>query len=217
MQNILDEIENPISLTEKEIFTEIWLEPRKVLRFINDHKYDKYVYILLIIAGISRAFDRAVSNHTGDKISLIGIVLLCVIMGGLLGWISYYIYAALISWTGKWVEGKGDTTSILRIIAYAMIPAIFSLALLVPQLAIYGNELFKSDGDIISGGLIANFIFYGSMLMEAVLGIYTIIFMVVGISEVQKFSNGKALLNLFMPILVIAIPIVLIFLMVKGI
>ena len=71
MENILDEIEKPLSFTDKEIFTKIWTKPREVLRYIHDNKYDKYVTVLLVLAGISRAFDRAVMKDMGDKLSLI--------------------------------------------------------------------------------------------------------------------------------------------------
>jgi hypothetical protein len=180
--------EHPQALTDKEIFLNIWTSPRKVFKFINDNHYDKYVNGLLFFAGISRAFDRASLKNTGDNLSLWAILALCIIVGGLLGWISYYIYAALLGWTGKWINGQGDTKSILRIISYAMTPAIVALFFLIPQITIYGNEMFKSDGDIISAGVAANVFVYGSMILEFILGVWTMVFCIVGVSEVQKLS-----------------------------
>jgi len=122
MENILDEINQPKTYSDRDLFIKIWTEPREVFRFIHENKYEKYVGVLLILAGISRAFDRAVMRDMGDNYPLIAIIGLCIFMGGLLGRITYYIYSALISWTGKWLNGKGDTTSILRVISYAMTP-----------------------------------------------------------------------------------------------
>jgi hypothetical protein len=129
---------------------------------------------------------------------------------------SYYIYAALVSWTGKWLKGEGNTTSILRILSYAMLPSIVALVFLIPQIGIYGVEIFKEDGDITSAGWISNIFVYGSMFLEVVLGIWTLIFCVVGISEVQKLSIGKAILNLLLPILVFLVPILIIVLLFKA-
>ncbi|SMG53515.1 Yip1 family protein [Arenibacter troitsensis] len=215
MNSELTNTENQQDLTDKEIFMKIWTSPRKVFKFINDNHYDKYVNGLLFFAGISRAFDRASLKNMGDNMSLIAILGLCIIVGGLIGWISYYIYAALLNWTGKWINGQGDTKSILRIISYAMTPAIIALIFLIPQIGIYGNEMFKSDGDIISAGIIANVFVYGSMILEFILGIWTIVFCVVGVSEVQKLSIGKSILNLLLPLLVFAIPIIIIVLIIK--
>lgn len=210
MDNNFIEFEEYQNLTDKDIFTKIWTSPRKVFKFINDNHYDKYVNVLLFFAGISRAFDRASLKDMGDNMSLLAILAICIIAGGLLGWISYYIYAALLSWTGKWIKGQGDTKSILRIISYALTPTIITLIFLIPQIGIYGNEIFKSDGDIISAGLVGNILVYGSLLLEFILGVWTIVFFVVGVSEVQKLSIGKAILNLLLPILVFAIPLIII-------
>ena len=46
MEELLDELEEDIVLTDKEIFTSIWFEPRRVFKFINDNKYEKYVTII---------------------------------------------------------------------------------------------------------------------------------------------------------------------------
>jgi hypothetical protein len=216
MNSELINTENQQELSDKEIFMEIWTSPRKVFKFINDNHYDKYVNGLLFFAGISSAFDRASLKNSGDNLSLIAILALCIIVGGLLGWISYYIYAALLSWTGKWINGEGDTKSILRIISYAMTPAIIALIFLIPQIGIYRNEMFKSDGDISSAGIVANIFVYSSMILEFILGIWTIVFCVVGVSEVQKLSIGKSIVNLILPLLVFAIPIIIIVLIIKA-
>jgi hypothetical protein len=78
-------------------------------------------------------------------LTIIGI---SIAAGGLFGWISTYFYSGLISWTGKWLKGTADTSTILHVLAYAMIPSIISLIFLIPQFATYGVEVYKKDGDI---------------------------------------------------------------------
>lgn len=203
-------------LTDQEIFTTIWTSPRRVFKFINDNHYDKYNLILLSLAGLSRAFDRAVMKNLGDTMSLSGVIATCVIGGAVFGWISYYLYAALINWTGGWLNGKGNTKSIVTALAYGMLPLIVALALLIPQIVVYGNEMFKSDGDIISGGWLSNVIVYGSLALEFILAVISIVLTVVGISEVQKLSIGKSILNLVLPFFVVFVPIFLIILLAQG-
>ncbi|MET7030642.1 Yip1 family protein [Sediminicola luteus] len=198
-------------LSDKEIFTKIWTSPRMVFQNINERQYDKYVAILLIIAGIARAFDRAATKNLGDTLSLWVIIGGCIVLGGLLGWLSFYIYAALLSWTGKWIKGQGNTTSILRVLAYAFIPISLALLLMVPQIGIYGLEIFKSDGDTTSAGMLLNIFYYGALILELVLGIWAFVLCVVGVSEVQKLSIGNAVLNIFLPVLIIVVPIALLY------
>lgn len=132
---------------------------------------------------------------------------------GLFGWITYYIYSALISWTGSWMNGKGNTQSILRVFAYAFFPSIFILILLIPQIAIYGNELFKSDNDLYNLVSTESIVLYIILFVEFALGIWSLVLCVIGISEVQKLSIGKSILNLLLPaILFVFIILVLVFL-----
>ena len=210
IQSDFQEFENYDTLTDTEIFTKMWTEPRRVLKYINETKYENYFYIILFLAGVSGAFDRAAIKNMGENVSLLGIIAGCVLLGGFLGWLSYYIYAALLSWTGKWLDGKGNTDSIYRILAYAMFPSVVSLLFLVPQIAVYGIDLFRQDGDLVNAGVFGNIIFWGSLSLEIILGIFTLVFSVIGISEVQKISIGKSILNLLLPLIIIVGPILII-------
>ncbi|HMR88256.1 MAG TPA: Yip1 family protein [Saprospiraceae bacterium] len=216
MTNHFEEFEDQYSFTDEEIFTKIWTSPRKVFNFIHKTNHDKYLIILLFLSGVVRAFDRASLKNLGDTLSLWSIIAVCIIFGGLFGWITYYIYAGLVSWTGKWLDGKSTTKAILRILSYAMIPSVLSGIFLIPQLIIYENEIFKSDGDIWSADLVSNILFYGSLFFEFLLSIYSIALCVIGLSEVQSFSLGKAILNLLFPILIFIIPILVISILITN-
>jgi hypothetical protein len=205
----------PNFISDKKVFSGVLTSPRDVFNFIDTYKYQKYVSLLLILAGISRTFDRASSKNMGDNFSLWGVIAFCIIIGGVFGWLTYYIYSAMISWTGKWLDAKGNTDSILRVLAYALFPSILSLLFLIPQIAIYGNEMFKTDGDIFSEGTLSNIIVYGSMLLEFSLGIWSLILCVIGISEVQKLSIAKSILNIVLPAIVIMTPILIIVLIIQ--
>jgi hypothetical protein len=95
-----------------------------------------------------------------------------------------------------------------------MLPSAIALVFLIPQIIVYGNEVFKSEGNITSAGLLPNILVYGSMLFEFILGIWTIVFCVIGISEVQKLGIGKSILNLFLPVIVVVVPMLVIFLLI---
>jgi len=199
-----------IKLSDNEIFTKIWFKPRMVFKYINDNQYDKYVYVLLILAGIMKSFDRAADKNMGDNLSLIFVISICILLGGLLGWISYYIYTALISWTGKWLDGKGDTKSLLRMTSYAMIPAILALVFIILQVGLFGIELFQSGFDVSSYGLVSIVIYFITLIFEIILGLWSLVIFVIGLSEIQKLSIGKSILNMLLPVFIIIIPIALI-------
>ena len=196
--------------TGREIFTKIWIFPRKVFRFIQAKKYDEYVYILLILVGIVRGFDRAIEKNLGDNLSLGAVLGFSIIGGGLLGWISYYIYAALLSWTGKWIGGRADTRALLRVLAYGSIPSIVALIFFIPQIGIYGIDLFRENGDLIEGTLIENMAFWGAVFLEMILAIWTLVLIIIGTAEIQNMSIATAILNLLLPVIVIILPVLII-------
>ena len=117
--SVMNDVEQQENLSDKDIFAKIWTSPRRVFKYLHERNYDKYVTILLVLSGISRAFDQAATKNFGDKMSIWAILGICIIVGGLFGWLTYYIYAALLSWTGKWLKGEGNTNSILRMISHA--------------------------------------------------------------------------------------------------
>ncbi|WP_435522587.1 Yip1 family protein [Chryseobacterium indoltheticum] len=205
-----EEFEKYDALSDQDIFTKIWTEPRRVFKFINDTRYEKYLYFFMFLAGVASAFQRSSSKNMGDHSSLFLIVFGCVILGGALGWISYYIYAALLSWSGKWLNGVGNTSSIFRMMAYAMIPSILGLFFLFLQIAVYGIDYFTDFAGYLEKGMFINVVFWISFIIENLLSLATLIFMVIGLSEVQKFSIGKTIINLILPIAFIVVPIVLI-------
>ncbi|HYD91781.1 MAG TPA: Yip1 family protein, partial [Flavobacterium sp.] len=145
----LDEFEEYLDNREIErtLFVKIWSAPRTIFRFIHENKYEKYMWLLLILAGISNGFDRASRENMGDTGSLAKIVVISILVGGLLGWISYYIYSALVSWIGQLFKGKADVKAIVRVMAYGSVPSIAALVMLVPQMIVYGKEMFTSNPD----------------------------------------------------------------------
>ena len=55
------------------------------------------------------------------------------------------------------------------------------------------------------------------MIIEFSLGIWSLILCVIGISEVQKFTIGKSILNLMLPAVLIITPILIIVLIINAI
>ncbi len=206
----LENEQDKIAIIKKDIFIKIITSPREAFRFINDYKYDKHLYLLLCLGGIVRAFDRATSKNMGDNFSMLAIISICIISGGLFGWISYYIYASLMSWCGGWFNSRGNPQSILRILAYALFPSILGLIILIPQILIYGNEIFKSETGIDATDLINFSVFYALIFIEVALSVWSFILLIIGISEVQKLSIGKSIIIVFLPaVLIISFAIIL--------
>lgn len=200
-------------IEDNELFKTVLLDPKKAFKFIHKYRYENHLKPLLVLAGITSTFDRAVNNNSGDTMSLGGVIAMSLIIGGLLGWISYYIYSALISWTGRWLNGNAGTSDVLRIIAYANIPSILALIIMVFQIILVGNSYFQSTIYLDDYGTPITIVYYVLAIAQLGLGIWNVFLIVIGVAEVQQFGYGKAFLNVILPIIVIAVPIILIVLL----
>lgn len=198
------------TLSDKAIFTEIWIHPRRVFRFLDYHEYDKFLWPLLMLTGISRALSNAVSGNMGDDLPRLAGLGIVIVLGGLLGWLGIYIYASLIQLTGSWLGGKGITNDVLRALAYASIPVVVSMAPTLILLIICGSELFTSNIGAAQPGGFSIAATLSIRLPQAILGTWSFVLSIAGIAEVQQFSVGKAIANALLPLLIFLPFIVLI-------
>ncbi|MCC6414188.1 MAG: YIP1 family protein [Saprospiraceae bacterium] len=206
----------PLQLTDKEVFTGMWTEPGTVFRFIHETQYDKYGSTLLVLGGISRALDRAYSSQLGNDMPLWGILGLCIVLGGSLGWVAYYLYAALIAWTGRLLNGVANTKDVFRVMTYAIVPTVVTLVLLTVQIILLGESMFKSD--MVYAGLdrTTRELIMWTRWLEVVLAFWFFVLLAIGVAEIQKFNHAKAVLNLLYPFLVLGLPVVWLMTLLRG-
>lgn len=206
---ILDEeIEKPQGpeLSDREIFIEIWTSPRKVFRFIHEYAYSKHTVWLLILGGALSALDRNNYSNLGDFnvwLLLFG----ALIAGASLGWIGYWISAFLFRLTGSWLGGKANTAQLLRVIAYSALPSIPSTALIIPLFILFGESILLGTPDVDTYGSLSTGIYYGVLVLQFAMGVWSFIFSLVGISVAQGFSLGRAFGNIMLAVLVMLVPI----------
>ena len=193
----------PEVLTDREIFTRIWTEPRVVFRFLEDFRYDRYTYVLLVLAAVVNSLDHAGKNKMGEEHSLMYVLIMTIIFGGTFGAMFYYIYAAIASWMGRWFGGKANTASLLRVFAHAAFPVVLTLVIVMIHIALFGIDLFRGEIVIADYDMTYNVIYWISIIVEISLGIWGICLAVVGVSEVQKISIGAAIGNVFLPVVMI--------------
>jgi len=194
---------NEIALSDKDIFTKIWMSPREVFKFINDTRYAKFTTLLLILGGITSALNNATSRNMGDLLPLWGVLMACVIGGAVFGWLYFYVYAALMSWTGKWLKGVGNTRSLFRMMSYALIPSLVVLLTFILRVVLFGNNEFQRNVDMFDNAFLTTSVYTVTAFIEIVIGVWTLVILVIGISEVQKLSIWKSILNLILPALLL--------------
>jgi len=188
----------------KNILAKVITSPKEAFLFIDSYKYNKHATFLLILSGIIKAFDKAESKSMGDHLSIWGVIGFSIVIGVLFGWIVNYIYAFVVSKTGKYLNGKANTESILRILAYSLTPAVISIIILFIRILIYGNSIFQSDS-VYSYGELNTILSYFFIFLDLFLISWSLVLFVIGISITQKFSIGKSIVNIVSPAILIMV------------
>lgn len=176
-------------LTDREVFTEIWTQPRRVFRFIHATDYQKYWYLLVALAGIVRSLD----SFTNTQPSL-GKLLVRVAIGAALGWLGIYITAAIIGWIAGIFKGKGTTSDMYRCVVYAYLP----LSVLVPVLILVEAATITGFFDFASTStLILAWVIQGIVMIATA---YFIVLLIVATEVVQGIKTWQAAVTVIVPV-----------------
>lgn len=204
----MDILDQEILLNEKDLLITIWTKPKLTLEFIFKYCPKKYVTSLLILGGVVNAIDQNYQHLLWHRYYFIIIIFIVMVIGGIFGWLFGYIYAALLSWTGKWINGKASTDQFITVISWALVPTISSLILLIPKLLIFGEGFFDIDISELSSSKAVAYLLITSM--EGLLSIWALVILIKGIMLIQNFNVGKAVLNIILPLIAIIIPVFII-------
>jgi hypothetical protein len=172
-----------------------------------------------MLAGISAALTMASAQSLGNSFSLTTILVICLVLGPVLGIISLYIMGELLRGAGSWLDGRGTSREVRAAIAWASVPNIFTLPLWIPKLLIFGEELFMvpivERMDTSSPLGIASI---GFTIVEIAVGIWSWFVWLKSLGEVHRFSAWKALgaylltgLIFLLPLLCILVLVLVIF------
>jgi hypothetical protein len=187
----------------------IWTQPRATIQQIVDSDPEQSVLILAGISGFASTLDSVRDTGLGDGIPWFYIVLICALIGSLLGIAGLYVFSFLLHWTGKWLDGRASQPFIRAAGAWAQVPIIWGLLLWVPLIALFGQDLFRSG----SFGLESNpfFPFLSPIVSTGiVLGVWSLVVSLHCLAQVQGFSVWKALGNYVLVVAVVVIPVTVI-------
>ncbi|WP_129599823.1 Yip1 family protein [Anaerophilus nitritogenes] len=209
LNNLDDDILNEETLNP---WLSIWTKPRKTIRYIINNNPRQYVIVLSILNGIFGSLNNASSRNSGDDMSIFAIFAFSIIAGGLGGLISLYVSGALINWTGKWIGGIGSKENIRAAIAWGCAPFVLSSILWIPELILFGNEMFTSLTPNLDSSPTLSILLIIFGVIEIIIAIWSFVVGLKCVGEVQGFSAWRALGNCLLAGLFIIIPIAIIIL-----
>ena len=192
-------------------FQTIWLHPRKTVRSIVAFNPEMHVLLLVCLAGIGEALDRASNKNAGDSMPLGAIFALAFVLGPLSGLIGLWIGSYLIRISGEWLGGNAPREHIKTAMAWSSVPAVFALPLWIPQLLLIGEEMFTTNTPRLDAQPALLIPFLGIALVELVLGIWGFVLLCNTVAEVQGFRSAwRGFGNLILAGLIVFVPLMIV-------
>ncbi|UAC47458.1 YIP1 family protein [Bacillus aquiflavi] len=196
----------------------LWTDPRTTIQAMLPHTRKSQMFILIFLFGISIFLDQASARNVGDHIpNTISIFIGSIIWGILYGYIYWFIFSTLVYWTGKWIGGKGNWKDMRIAIAWSGVPMIAKLILWVPQLILFGHEMFTSSMPNTTSNPTLLILFFLFMAIDTIIVVWYYIITCKSIGQVHGFSAWKGLLSIFLSFLILLPFIVFILLLLFGI
>lgn len=203
--------ENKSDLVEEvNLWTSIWIEPKKAMRSAITHEKKQLVTILIIITGIINFLDRAIGENLGDSMPFLVILLLAIVGGAITGFIGWWILSGLATLIGKWLGGTGTYQEMKIVVGISYIPIALSGVIYIFDLLFLGSSLFK---DVEISVLQVIWLLLSSSI-SVVLSCWSIFLLIKGVAEAHRFSSWKALLALILPYILLFAAIMLLFIII---
>ena len=169
-----------------------------------------YVNILLIVAALTATIERSFSKNTSIFSVNAGYFIGGLLGGSLVVYSLYFISAWIFYYFGKaFLNGKATAKEFRTVIAWSNIPSIGSIIFSFLILVVYGSNALSDFYFPISK--IEKTVFISFALIQFALSIWTIVIMIIGTKEIQKFSTLKAISNVSIPFLILIIIFLLFF------
>jgi hypothetical protein len=180
-----------------------------VQRLVADNP-TQHVTLLVCLSGIGETLNRATARNAGDRLPTEGIIALAVFIGPLGGLISLWILSHLLRLTGKWIGGIGNRVHLKTAIAWAAVPAVFALPLWIPELLLFGSDMFTSETPKLDAQPALGIVLVATGFAEITLGIWSLVLLCNTVAEVQGFRSAwRGLGNLVLAGLLLLIPLIL--------
>lgn len=186
----------------------IWIHPRRTIREIVDNAPGLHVTLFACLAGVGEVLDRATMRNLGDRLPLGAILALACVVGPIAGLISLEIFSRLVRWTGRWLGANGEVGEIKAAMSWASVPAVLFLPLWVPQLALFGNELFQEEMPMLEERPLRLVILMVCGVIEVTAAIWSMVLLCNTVAEVQGYRSAwRGLWNILISGLLIAVPL----------
>ena len=180
-------------------WVKIWTAPRATIQAIKEHNPKHGLVYLSFIYGFLWMLAMCQTLSIGHYYGVAGITVASVILAIPLGYLFISLSSLFFFWTGKMFNGKASYSEVRAAVAWPNALSIVTIITWAIMMANYGSLLFMADNGTLEPSFgLPDIIF----IIQAIVAVWSIVVLVIGVSQVQGFSGWRAFAN-FLVVLVI--------------
>ena len=184
--------ENPLFL--------IWYRTREVIEEKLEDTSKEQIILLIAVFGIALMLNNAAARGLGDHYSLGTILLYSIIFGPLMGALAWVILSGLLHWISRLLGGTGTWKETRTAVAWSTVVYSAMLVLWIPQLLLFGQELFTTETPRIDSNLLLLTLIFLFGLLETALRVMFVIVLSKSLGAAHRFSAWRGFGALALPI-----------------
>ena len=179
----------------------IFVKPRKTIRAIVDFNPNFRLLALSAIYGFCSLLGVAQNFGLGDKKEMILTLWPLILLAPVWGYLVFSFSSWFVFVMGKLLKGQGTYREVRSAYAWSNVPLIANALLWVFLIAVFRSSLFSETAlkGILTQG--SSLLLIGVVFSQLIFSLWGLIIYVVSLSEVQRFSILKTLVNLFLAFL----------------
>lgn len=177
----------------------ILTHPRQTIKKIISYNPNYFLLILSFIYGFPWILNLAQTATLGRMYPQIQIVIAALLLAIPIGYIAFSFFSLLYLWIGKLIQGKGSFLTIRSAVAWSNVPNAISILIWIVFMVLFRDSLFNDGIANVRG--FSNYAMI-AFIIQVICSIWAFWILLSTLSQVQKFSLWKALLNIVLVFLV---------------
>lgn len=169
----------------------MWVAPRATMRSILESDPRRRVHLLGMLYGVSWMLSTCFAGDAGKHLPAASLLFLCLLLGPLVGLLSLYCLGAFLTWTGRWLGGKGTQEEVRAAYAWGSVPLVWQFGWWFLGFALFGGVMFNTDKvdklPLLAQGAYFVFMFFGFFW-----DVWAYVVMVKCMAEAHRFSAWRA-------------------------
>lgn len=183
----------------------MWIRPRETMRAIVATSPTRGLPLLYWSYGTWIALQIAQRGSLGDSVSLAGLFGVAAVLGLFIGWVGLNIGSALLYWIGTWMGGSASFTAVRAALVWSNVTSIVNLLTFIGLSFYFGQVFMKARfvETVWTGAPLGVLVIASVIQMTCT--VWFLVMLIKSLSEVQQFSAWKALFNIIIPMIILAV------------